>query len=275
MQVYRRLDIGTAKPAPELRLKLPHHLLDLVEPWEHFDVGRFVTDAEAAVSETLARGHLPVMVGGTGYYFKHFLYGLPEAPIADPAVRERLQARLEGEGLEALREALVRVDPVSAERIDANDAYRTKRALEVYEQSGRPLSSFAKHAEIRSDFSVTLVELTRERSELHERINRRVDAMFAAGLRREVEALATEGATPEWPSMRAIGYREFFTEDGVLHRASEDAQITSSIKSASRRYAKRQMTFFRQLPTRHRIEAEALEQLEVVINERIALLDRL
>ncbi len=275
MQVYRRLDIGTAKPDKQLRAALPHHLIDLVEPWEHFDVGRFVNEAEQAIEAALARGNLPVLVGGTGYYFKHFLYGLPQAPTASAAIRNQLQMRLEVEGIDVLREELRRVDPESAARIDANDAYRIQRALEVYEQSGRPLSSFARLREMRRDLSVTVIELTRERAALHERISARVESMFGAGLREEIEGLFAIGAGPTWPSMRAIGYREFFGGSGELRPASEDASIAERIKTASRRYAKRQITFFQQLPTRVQIPAESTQELEATIDRELALLDRL
>jgi len=239
MQVYRGMDIGTAKPDPALREQVPHHLIDIRNPNEQFNLGDFIRLADEAVIDILKRGRLPVVSGGTAYYFKHFLYGLPEAPSSDPHIRAELAEKTEKEGLEPLRSMLRRVDPLSAERIDDNDAYRIQRALEVYMSSGRPLSSFKVPRETRVGLDTLIIGLTRPREELYRRIDRRVEEMFETGLRGEVESLRKAGYTSGDPGMKAIGYREFF-------EGNQDP--LPRIQAASRRYAKRQLTFFRALP---------------------------
>jgi tRNA dimethylallyltransferase len=238
MQVYRGMDIGTAKPDPVLRQQIPHHLIDIRNPDEQFHLGDFIRLADEAVLDILRKGRLPVISGGTAYYFKHFLYGLPEAPSSDPEIRAELAEIVRKEGLKPLREMLRRVDPFSAGRIDDNDAYRIQRALEVYMSSGRPLSSFRVPDTMREGLDPLIIGLCRPREELYRRIDRRVEQMFEAGLRSEVESLRQAGCSSEDPGMKAIGYREFFeAEQEPLPR----------IQTASRRYAKRQLTFFRAL----------------------------
>ena len=248
MQVYRGMDIGTAKPPAELRQGLPHHLIDIRDPDEQYDVGAFVHDANRAIEAILSRGRVPVVAGGTGYYFRHLLYGLPQAPPSDPDIRERVRGQLTDDGPEVLWQRLQEVDPSTAERVGPRDAYRVTRALEVYEQTGRPLSAFAMTGPARSDVRVRSFHLVRGRDELRRRIATRVAQMFAAGLRAEVEALVERGYTAGDPGMRAIGYREFFREDGSLRPPLEDPRIREAITRNTSRYAKRQATFFRRLP---------------------------
>jgi tRNA dimethylallyltransferase len=247
MQVYRRMDIGTAKPPRSLRTAIPHHLIDICNPDDQYDVGRFVRDAETAARDIVSRGRLPVVSGGTAYYAKHLLVGLPAAPESDSAVRHAVADELERRGLDDLRAELERVDPESAERIGPTDAYRITRALEVYRQTGRPLSSFPAPRTIRRDLSVRVFGLRRPRGELTRRIETRVDEMFAAGLYREVEQLLASGYRSTDPGLRAIGYRQFFRPDGTL-RSADDTTIRDDVARDTVRYAKRQMTFFRSLP---------------------------
>ncbi|MFP4114413.1 MAG: tRNA (adenosine(37)-N6)-dimethylallyltransferase MiaA [Spirochaetota bacterium] len=260
MQVYRGMDVGTAKPDPSFRSRVPHHLIDIRNPDEQYDVGAFVHDADEAIAAIHGRGRVPVVSGGTGYYFKHLFLGLPESPPSDPAVRAAVRERADREGLSALYAELGRVDPSTAARVGENDRYRITRALEVYEQTGRPLSSFAMVGEPRADLRVTSVCVTRDREELGVRIRRRVDEMFASGLRAEVERLVSAGYGPADPGLRAIGYREFFAEDGAVRPVGDDGAIAAEIARNTRRYAKRQETFFRQLPdvTEVRIRDEAI-----------------
>jgi len=248
MQVYRGMDIGTAKPPPALRRRVPHHLIDIRDPDERYDVGAFVADANREMNAILARGRLPIVAGGTGFYFRHLLLGLPEAPRSDAGVRERVRERVERDGLAASYERLARIDPASAARIAPADAYRITRALEVHEQTGRPLSSYATTGPPRSDLVVTSIALTRPRDELRRRIADRVREMFVAGLRGEVERLVGDGYGSDAPGMRAIGYREFFGPEGRLRSPGEDEAIEIEIAASTRRYAKRQQTFVRQLP---------------------------
>ncbi|TVQ18154.1 MAG: tRNA (adenosine(37)-N6)-dimethylallyltransferase MiaA [Spirochaetaceae bacterium] len=269
MQVYRGMDIGTAKPDPALREALAHHLIDILDPHERFDVGRFVDLADSCIAAITARGRIPVVSGGTGYYFRHLLFGLPRTPQIDPAVRERLQHDLETEGLAVLRSRLERVDPQSAARIDPADPYRTVRALEIYEQTGTPRSAFRVPAEPRRDLAATVIELYRERPVVRARIADRVAAMFGAGLRREVESLVDSGVVASDPGMRAIGYREFFRDDGSLVTADDDTQIQTRIVTATRRYAKRQVTFFSGLPGRTPVHADDAERVARLVRDAV------
>ncbi|MFO8064561.1 MAG: tRNA (adenosine(37)-N6)-dimethylallyltransferase MiaA [Spirochaetota bacterium] len=262
MQVYRHLDIGTAKPSAAERAAVPHHLIDIKDPDEQYHAGEFVSHAERLVGEITERGRLPVVSGGTAFYIRNFVFGLPGTPQGSPQLRESLRARLSAEGAAALYEELQEVDPETAGRISPNDTYRILRGLEVYHASGHPLSSYPVPDTPRSDVDVTLVGIWREREELRARIDARVDSMMEAGLAREVEKVCRMGYGPEAPGLRSIGYREFFElagDVGCAFSALEPArlsQIAEEIKRNTRRYAKRQMTFFRRLPGVQWVHAE-------------------
>jgi tRNA dimethylallyltransferase len=259
LQVYRYLDIGTAKPSPELRRAVPHHLIDIVDPDVQFDAGKFVRQAERAVAQIRARGGLPLLCGGTAYYLRSFICGLAQAPASDPQVRRQLKEELAFRGLGSLLEELGRVDPVTRAAVAEADAYRVLRALEVYRSAGRPLSFFANPDRPRADYSFLILGLARERPELYRRIEARVQAMFAAGLPREVAGLLARGYGPGDPGLRGIGYREFF----VMQRGCWTLQdLREAIQRNSRRFAKRQITFFRSLP--------GVEWLPAAEPERIA-----
>ncbi len=245
MQVYRYLDIGTAKPPQALRRAVPHHLIDIVDPDVQFDAGQFVRRAEQAVAQIRARGGLPVLCGGTAYYLRSFICGLAQAPASEPSIRRQLKEELARRGLGALLEELGRVDPVTRAAVAEADAYRVLRALEVYRTAGRPLSSFANPDRPRLDYSFLTLGLARERPELYRRIDARVEGMFAAGLPREVTDLLARGFGPGDPGLRGIGYREFF----VMQRGCWTLQdLREAIQLDSRRFAKRQITFFKSLP---------------------------
>jgi len=258
LQVYRRLDIGTAKPSLEVRARLPHHLIDIVDPREQFDAGEFVRLAETAISEIWARGRIPVVSGGAGFYLKQLLYGLPSVPASTPEIRTMVQAKLEELGLAALYEQLRAIDPATAGRVGPADGYRITRALEVFETSGQPLSDFPLPDEPRSDLTVRCIGLERPRPELHQRIETRVAGMFAAGLRREIEDLLTDGYGAQDPGLGGIGYQEFFDSDGNLRPSAEDDEISTQIRTNTRRYCKRQITFFRSMPEVTWIPADAV-----------------
>lgn len=248
-QVYRGLDIGTAKPDSRELVARPHHLIDILDPRDRWDVGRFVGEADRLVREIARRGATPIISGGTAFYLEGYLLGLPGTPRADEGLRAELQARLEREGSEVLWTELSRVDPAGAARIHRNDGYRILRALEVYHASGRPLSSYRTPRERRPGVDATVIGLQRDRADLYERINRRVAEMFAAGLPREVERLMDTGYRNGDPGMQSIGYREFF-EIGTPPPWSEGdlRTVETLIARNTRRYAKRQITFFRRIP---------------------------
>jgi tRNA dimethylallyltransferase len=254
MQVYRGMDIGTAKPSPEEQARIRHHLIDIRNPGEQFNAGEFVRLASLAAEEAAGRGCLPVISGGAGFYLKNLVLGLPASPPSDAAVRSRIKEELRLKGPAALMEELAACDPESAGRIHINDEYRLTRALEVCRLSGRPLSSFSANAAGNGAGSFLILGLRRPREELYRRIDRRCEAMFRTGLPEEVRGLFRAGYTPADPGLRAIGYREFFVEDPPgqsppAYRLSEDlAGVEALVARNSRRYAKRQITFFASIP---------------------------
>jgi len=262
MQVYRGMDIGTAKPSLDERLTLPHHLIDICDPGEQFNAGDFVRLALDAIADIAGRGAVPVVSGGTGFYLRNLVLGLPEAPPSDAGVRAELRVELLEKGAAALMAELACLDPVSAERIHINDEYRLLRALEVMRLCGRPLSSFAQTASGGtgkgpgnadcSPYRFVTLGLFRPRDELYKRIDERCADMFSQGLPDEVRGLHEAGYTPLDPGLRAIGYREFFVEDepasGVFRISDDLAGVRELVARNSRRYSKRQVTFFASLP---------------------------
>jgi tRNA dimethylallyltransferase len=221
--------------------------------------------------EIAGRGRLPVVAGGTGFYVRSLLFGMPSAPAADPGIRASVAADLTGLGSEALREELRARDPTSAARIHSNDLYRLTRAVEILRATGRSPGDFASRGRLRDDRDILLLWLSRPRSELRERIGSRVDAMFEAGLAAEFEGLRDAGYGSEDPGMQAIGYREFFelgaeglrgfpaaAGSGTAGMTTNEAfleAVRARIVLDTMRYAKRQETFFRGLPGIRRIEA--------------------
>ena len=212
--VYRGMDIGTAKPSLEERAFVPHHLIDIRDPLQAYSAAEFVQDATRLVGEIRARGALPLLVGGTMLYFKALFDGIDDMPAADPAVRERLEAQASEIGWPAMHAALARVDPATAARLAPGDSQRIQRALEVWQVSGRPLSSFhttktgASSASPMSAGALFSLE-PEHRAWLHERIAQRFDAMLDAGFVDEVRLLRARGDLhSDLPSMRCVGYRQ-------------------------------------------------------------------
>jgi len=257
MQVYRGMNIGTAKPSARERERLPHHLIDILSPAQQFNAGDFVRLANEACEGIAGRGKLPVVSGGTGFYLKNLIMGLSEAPPSNAEIRAALRNELQEKGAALLMEELASADPVSAGRIHINDEYRLLRALEVWRSCEKPLSSFnvnsfANTLKARPDFNFIIIGLSRPREELYRRINLRCADMFRQGLAEEVRSLYEAGYTPNDPGLRAIGYREFFVEDEEepgKWRFSQDIEgVQALVAQNSRRYAKRQITFFANIP---------------------------
>ena len=248
--VYRGLDIGAAKPTADERAQVPHHLVDVCDPWQAFSAADFARAARAAIDGILARGRLPVLAGGTGLYFRALLEGLSEMPEADPGVRAALAAEAAERGWAALHVELARVDPEAAARIHATDAQRIQRALEVYRLSGRAISDWQRNARTaRLPLRVLkLVLAPPQRSLLHARIEARFDAMLAAGFLDEVRrlralpALAAHPRPLELPALRAVGYRQAWEH---LDGASSPAEFRARAIAATRQLAKRQYTWLR------------------------------
>ena len=244
-QVYRGMDIGTAKPDALERARVPHHLIDIVDPTEPYSAARFVHDAKHRIAEIRARGHIPIVVGGTMLYFKSLTEGLSALPHADVTVRARLDARAAREGWPALHAELAGIDPPTALRLAPTDAQRIQRALEVFELSGRPLSALQGRREAHADLgaALTFALMPGDRGALHEAIARRFDAMLAAGLVDELAHLRTRYVLHrELPSMRSVGYRQaWMFLDGEIDRTALRARGIA----ATRQLAKRQFTWLR------------------------------
>jgi len=244
-QVYRYLDVGTAKPDHAARALVRHHLLDVVDPDVTLDAARFAALGRAAIADALARGVRVVLCGGSGLYLRALTEGLCPAPPADPEVRARLHAIAQAQGAVALHAMLERLDPTAARRIEPRDVQRTIRALEVLELTGRPLSEWqARHAFADRPYDLATFVLSPESDDLERRIAERTRAMWQGGLLEETERVLGLGFSPELPPLRAIGYRE-----AIRHLAGElerEAAIAAMIR-ATRQYAKRQRTWFRGL----------------------------
>ena len=269
VQVYRGLDIGSAKPSLEEKNKLTHHLIDLYEPDQQFNVSDFVKLCDEKCVSLYNNGIIPVVLGGTGFYIRNFILGLPATPESDEKIRKEIQVRLKTEGKEKLYDELMRIDPVSAEKINVNDAYRICRALEIFYSTGKPKSSFEMNTEPRKEYRFCTIVLNREREDLYERINRRVDLMYQNGLKEEVLSLMQKGCTKETPAMQAIGYREWFGHD--LNSEGDIERILYEIKRNSRKYAKKQYVFMNDIPGATKIcmndENECQEKVRKIVED--------
>ena len=249
--VYKRLDIGSAKPDAEELAQAPHHMIDLREPWQPYSAAEYAADARIAIDGILAHGRLPILVGGTGLYFQALLEGLAAMPEADPAIRAEIAARAESAGWPALHAELAAVDPEAASRIHATDPQRIQRALEVWRLSGKPISQWQREGRAMSSFPARVLKLVlapTERSTLHQRIEMRFDQMLEAGFLEEVQGLrALPGLRdhPEpldLPAIRAVGYRQAWEH---LDGRYEAAEFRDRAIFATRQLAKRQLTWLR------------------------------
>ena len=244
MQVYRRMDIGTAKATMAEREGIPHHMLDVAEPWEDYSVARYVEQAEACCRDILRRGKLPILVGGTGLYIDSLISGRDFAAVdSDQGLREALSAEYDALGGEAMHRRLREIDPERAAILHPGDKRRIVRALEVYRLTGMTITEHDRQTRaLPKRFDAAAIHLNfKNRSALYARIDRRVDAMVEQGLFREVEGLLAAGLSPESTAMQAIGYKEVVRSlQGELSRE----EAVDLIKQSSRRYAKRQLTWF-------------------------------
>jgi len=272
MKVYRRMDIGTAKPPKQARKRINYHLIDIVEPSEPFSVGAFLEMAYEAIEQINRRKKKIIAVGGTALYIKALLYGLFEEPGADEQIRADLQARVEDEGIEQLYRELAKIDPVAAEHISPNDAKRIIRALEVYKITGKPISSLQQQftAERPPD-DWTIIGLRREKSVENSRINKRVKKMIAAGLVDEVKSLLAEDKALSKQARCAIGYAEIIDYScGKL--SLEDA--IELIKKNTRRLAKNQRTWFKTFKNVNWLDIEPDEPAEKILTRTKTLLNK-
>ena len=269
--VYRGMDIGTAKPSVAERARVPHHLIDIIEPSEAYSAARFVIDAQRLIGEINARGHVPLLVGGTMLYFKALFEGLDAMPAADRSVRAALSDQLEREGLHALYRELQRVDPVTAARLKPADQQRIQRALEVYRVSGQPMSSF--HSEKAPVATPPLISLEpTDRAWLHQRIEARFHQMLDEGLVDEVIALEARGdLNADLPSMRCVGYRQ--TWEALVE--GDQSELPERGIAATRQLAKRQITWLRSMPQRHIVACDAPDALAQVTALALRLVSEL
>lgn len=252
MQVYRGMDVGTAKPSPAEQKILPHHLIDIKSPDEQFSVAEFVERTDALCKEIRAGGRIPLVCGGSGFYIRNFLLGLPETPAGDEALRKKLRAELQERGADFMWNKLRSVDAESAKKIAAADSYRVLRALEIYSLTGKPRSAFAGSGSLREQYDFCVIIFERARQELYSRIEARVDMMFEMGLEEEARDLMRR-YPKDAPGLEAIGYREFFEScrDAAAPNYGEamtTEQIRAKIKHDSKRYAKKQCVFMRGIP---------------------------
>jgi tRNA dimethylallyltransferase len=268
MQVYRGLDIGTAKPSPEEQARVRHHLIDVVEPYEDFSAGDFVRLADVAIADIRARGKVPLIVGGTGLYIGALVNGIFEGPTKDPDYRDELIGR-ERRTPGTLHAELAGIDPAAAARIHVSDVRRIIRALEVYRAEGRPITEVHRDHRAQSEpRPANIVGLTRPRPELYERIERRVDEMMWAGFLREVRGLRDAGVSRESTAMQALGYKQLYAH---LEGEVDIEETVRLIKRDTRRYAKRQYSWFNNMDGVNWVEMDDNNILETVGSIKKAL----
>ena len=265
-QVYRGMDVGTAKPDAAARARVAHHLIDIIEPTAAYSAGRFRDDASRLVGEIHARGHVPILAGGTMLYFRSLTQGLADLPPADPAVRARIEDEAARHGWPAMHAQLAAIDPATAARLEPNDAQRIQRALEVWRVTGEPLSALHARAAPSDPMPFEALQVALEPSDrgvLHDRIAERFKAMLAAGLLAEVEGLRRGYAlAADLPSMRAVGYRQAWE---TLEGLEPESTLADRGIAATRQLAKRQLTWLRAMD-----EVERFDCLRPGLGEAVA-----
>jgi tRNA dimethylallyltransferase len=241
-QIYKYLDIGTAKPNTAERRMVKHHFVDMLDPSEEYSAGRFGPEARQVIAEILKKQKLPIVVGGSGLYVKAVVDGLFGGPGKDPDIRLELEEQLRADGLDVLAETLRKVDPLALGRMKEITPRRVIRALEVYRITGNPMSQFQSQGDVPPDFDVYQVGLLWDRKELYQRIDERVESMMTSGLEDEVHGLKSKGYDRHLNALNTVGYKEVFDFMEGIHSHEKMIEL---IKRNSRRFAKRQMTWFK------------------------------
>ncbi|MDY4599172.1 MAG: tRNA (adenosine(37)-N6)-dimethylallyltransferase MiaA, partial [Candidatus Faecousia sp.] len=264
MQVYRRMDIGTAKPTREEMQGIPHHMIDVAEPDEDFSVSRYCDMASPIVDDIVARGKTAIIAGGTGLYMDSLIRGNAFAPFPATGVREKLEAQADAEGMQAMLQWLQSVDPASAARLHLSDRKRILRALEVYLETGETITEHnRKTQEIPPKYTPVWLGLDfADRGELYRRIDARVDVMLETGLMEEIRELLASGIPAKCTAMQAIGYKEFVN---ALNGEETMEAAAEEVKKSSRHYAKRQLTWFRRNPRLHWLTRQAGQKNEEIL----------
>jgi tRNA dimethylallyltransferase len=273
MKVYRGMDIGTAKPPAQRMQELPYHMVDVVDPWEPYSAARFLEEADRVIAQVHAGGRPLVVSGGTPLYMKALMEGLFKGPGAQPLLRERLARRAREEGTAALHGELSRIDPASARRIRPTDERRILRALEVYETTGLPISEFQKQeGGRRPGYRFGVVGIRRGREDLHRRIAERAERMVGSGWEAEMRRLFDHprGIGPQ--AEQSVGVREWRK---VFSREWSQEEALAQIVRRTRRFAKQQLTWFRRFPEIHWIDAAPDEEGGRLVEETLAIWERL
>jgi tRNA dimethylallyltransferase len=269
--VYRGLDIGTDKPSPEARERIPHHLIDIAEPTDVYTAAQFARDAAGAIRQIHERGRLPILVGGSGFYYRALTRGLFPGPGANEGLRRRLDRVADRRGVERLHRMLRRVDPESAERIMPRDRKRLVRALEVYLSTGRPLTAHFDHTvSLIADCDVTALALHLPAALTAERVTRRVEAQFRRGIVEEVRSLLARGVPATARSLGGLVYRQVIE---MLQGVRDEAATRALITQENRRYARRQLIWFRKEPNLDWIDGPG-EQRETITRVESVLAGR-
>ena len=273
MQVYKRMDIGTAKPSPDETQGVVHHMLDVAEPWEDFSVSRYCAMAGPIVEDILARGKTAIIAGGTGLYMDALIRGNDFAPFPSTGRREELEAMADREGIEAVMAQLQAIDPEAAARLHLSDRKRIIRAMEVYLETGETITAHnLKTQQLPPKYDPIWFGLEDEnRQDLYRRIDQRVDIMLERGLIQEITALLSAGIPARCTAMQAIGYKEFVA---ALDGQCTIEEAADQVRQASRRYAKRQLTWFRRNPNMNWLRRKSGEGIwEITQKARLFLWD--
>jgi tRNA dimethylallyltransferase len=271
-QIYRYMDIGTAKPTLEERVRVPHHLIDIRNPNEEYSAAEYAKDASAAIHEIHIRGKIPLLVGGTGLYIQAVLSGMFEGPGRDEVFRAQMRSFVNAYGSTCLHKELCRVDPKTAQRVHSNDLMRIIRALEVHHLTGKPISEYqASATEPLALYHSCFLVLSIERRALYARINARVDQMISQGLIEEVQGLIKRGYHADLNSMNSVGYKEIME---FLFGIRDLPSAVELIKRNTRRYAKRQLTWFRKYQSSFWIDCEESETFEDVVEKCLRIISR-